>query len=173
MMSTYFFKKTIFLLFALTWAIGILFIPIRIDHVTGRYSGTTPDNQVLTKSNELYVSTLLNFNGHPAAVPALFFFALMPFIVVLETMSIRKPFALIGKPFLQMQSFFLFLGGPYCYYMITYQQGVFYDTVHETEMAWGGLILVIQNILLAAFLFISVANQKGKLASFFLERKQQ
>ncbi|HET6991643.1 MAG TPA: hypothetical protein VFJ43_09985 [Bacteroidia bacterium] len=165
-------KRRIVLLLTLGWAITILFLPIRIDHVSGRYTGTTPDNQKFIPADEEHVSSLaVNFNGHPAGIPALFFFALMPFFVVAETFSFRRPFSLTGKPFLLMQAFFLFLGGPYCYYMITYQQGNFYDTVHKTSMAWGGVILVVQNVLLAAFLFISVANQKGKLASVFMERK--
>src|SRR4051812_21447143 len=115
--------RRIFLLLTLTWAICILFMPIRIDHVLGRYSGTTPDNQKFTPADEMHVSALaINFNGHPAGVPALFFFALMPFFVTAETFAFRRPFTLTGKPFLLMQSFFLFLGGPYCYYMITFQQ---------------------------------------------------
>lgn len=163
--------RKIFLLLTITWAIGLLFVPIRIDRISGRYSGTTPENQVFTPANEVHVSSLSkDFSGHPAGVPALFFFALMPFFVVLETMSFKRPFNLTGKPFLLMNAFFLFLGAPYCYYIITFQQGNFYDTVHHTEMAWGGFILVIQNVLLAAFLFSAVANQKGKTAMLFGQR---
>jgi hypothetical protein len=165
-------KKRILLLIAFLWAIGFLFIPIRIDKVKGYYKGDTPETQTFTPANEVHETSLaINFNGSPAGIPGLFFFALMPFFVIWESFSFKRPFSLPGKAFLQLQALLLFLGGPYCYYMITYQQGNFYDTVHETGMSWGGYILVIQDILLAAFLFSAVANQKGKTATFFGMRK--
>lgn len=165
-------KKRILLLITFLWAIGFLFIPIRIDTVKGYYHGDTPDTQTFTPANEVHETSLaINFNGSPAGIPGLFFFALMPFFVIWESFSFKRPFSLPGKAFLQLQALLLFLGGPYCYYMITYQQGNFYDTVHETGMSWGGYILVIQDILLAAFLFSAVANQKGWTAKFFGVRK--
>jgi hypothetical protein len=91
--------------------------------------------------------------------------------VVWESFSFKRPFSLPGKAFLQLEAFLLFLGAPYCYYMITYQEGNFYDTVHKTELGWGGYVLLAQDILLAAFLFSAVANQKGKTAKFFGERR--
>lgn len=164
-------KKRIFLLITFLWAVGFLFIPIRIDRVTGYYHGDTPDTQTFTPANEVHETSLaINFNGNPAGIPGLFFFALMPFFVVWESFSFKRPFTLPGKAFLQLQALLLFLGAPYCYYMITYQQGNFYDTVHETEMSTAGYILVVQNILVAAFLFSAVADQKGKTAKFFRAR---
>lgn len=165
-------KKRILLLLTFLWAIGLLFVPIRVDRVTARYEGTTPETQKYIPVNEVKVSSLaIGFNGSPGGIPGLFFFALMPFFVVWESFSFKRPFSLPGKAFLQLQALLLFLGGPYCYYMITYQQGNFYDTVHQTGLGWGGFILVIQDVLLAAFLFSVVANQKGKTAQFFGARK--
>ncbi|MDQ3108482.1 MAG: hypothetical protein M3R17_01185 [Bacteroidota bacterium] len=165
-------KRRILLLLTFLLAIALLFVPIRVDRVTGYYHGNTPETQNFTAANEVHVSSLaIGFNGSPGGIPGLFFFALMPFFVVWESISFKRPFSLPGKAFLQLQALLLFLGGPYCYYMITYQQGNFYDTAHETGMSWGGYILVIQNILLAAILFSAVANQKGKTAKFFGERK--
>ena len=164
-------KKGILLIICFFWAIGFLFIPIRKDVVTMRISGDTPDTQVFTPVNEVHVSSLaIDFNGSPGGIPAILFFALMPFFVVWESFNFKRPFTLPGKAFLQLQSILLFLGAPYCYYMITYQQGNFYDAVHKTEMAIGGYILCAVDILLAGFLFSVVANQKGKTAQFFGER---
>ena len=163
--------KRILLIITFLWAIGLLFVPMRVDRVTGYYSGNSPDTQKFTPANEEHVTSLaIGFNGSPAGIPGLLFFALMPFFVVWESFSFKRPFSLSGKAFLQLQALFLFLGGPYCYYMITYQEGNFYDAVHTTEMAWGGFVLTLQNILLAGLLFFAVANQKGKLAEFFGER---
>lgn len=161
-------KKRILLLIAFLWAIGLLFVPIRVDRVTGYYHGDTPETQNFTPANEVHESSLaIHFNGNPGGIAGIFFFALMPFFVVWESFSFQRPFSLPGKAFLQLQALLLFLGAPYCYYMITYQEGNFYDAVHQTEMSWGGYVLVIQNILLAAFLFSAVANQKGRTAQFF------
>lgn len=165
-------KKRILLLLTFLWAIGLLFVPIRVDKVTARYEGNTPETQKYIPVNEVKESSLaIGFNGSPGGIPGLFFFALMPFFVVWESFSFKRPFSLPGKAFLQLQALLLFLGGPYCYYMITYQQGNFYDTVHQTELGWGGFILVIQDVLLAVFLFSVVANQNGKTAQFFGARK--
>jgi hypothetical protein len=165
-------KRRILLLVTFCWAIGLLFVPIRIDRVTGYYHGNTPETQNFVPANEVHVSSLaIGFNGSPGGIPGIFFFALMPFFVVWESFSFKRPFSLPGKAFLQLQALLLFLGAPYCFYMITYQQGNFYDAVHETEMSWGGYVLTIQDILLAVFLFSVVANQKGKTAKFFGERK--
>ncbi len=164
-------KKRVLLLITFLWAIGFLFIPIRIDRVTGYYHGDTPDTQTFTPVNEVHETSLaINFNGNSGGIPGLFFFALMPFFVVWESFSFKRPFSLAGKAFLQLQALLIFLGAPYCYYMITYQQGNFYDTVHQTEMSTAGYILVVQNILVAVFLFSVVANQKGRTAAFFGKR---
>jgi hypothetical protein len=165
-------KKRILLLLTFLWAIGLLFVPIRVDRVAGYYHGDTPETQTFTPAKEAHVSSLaIGFNGSPGGIPGLFFFALMPFFVVWESFSFKRPFSLPGKAFLQLQALLLFLGAPYCFYMITYQEGNFYDTVHKTELGWGGYILLAQDILLAAFLFSVVANQKGKASAFFGERK--
>jgi hypothetical protein len=167
-------KKRILLLLTFLWAIGILFVPIRKDEVKGYYHGNTPETQTFTKADEVHECSLaIGFNGSPGGIGGIFFFALMPFFVTWESFSFKRPFSLPGKAFLQLQALLLFLGGPYCYYMITYQEGNFYDTVHETNLSWGGYILVFQNILLAAFLFSAVANQKGWTAQFFGERNTQ
>jgi hypothetical protein len=165
-------KRRILLLITFLWAVGFLFIPIRKDVVSVRITGNTPDTQVFTPVNEVHICSLaIDFNGSPGGIPGLFFFALMPFFLVWESFNFKRPFTLPGKAFLHLQSLLLFLGAPYCYYMITYQQGNFYDAVHKTEMAWGGYVLCAIDILLAGFLFSAVADQKGKTAQFFGERE--
>jgi hypothetical protein len=166
--------RRILLIFTILWVVGLLFVPMRRDVVTGYYKGDSPETLKLVAVNEVHVTALASaegFNGGPGAVGGLIFFALFPFFIVWQSFSFKRPFSLSGKAFLQLEALFLFLGGPYCYYMITYQEGNFYDAVHETSLAWGGFVLVLQNVLVAGLLFFAVANQKGKLAKFFGERK--
>jgi hypothetical protein len=166
--------RRIFLIITILWVVGLLFIPMRRDVISGHYTGNSPETQKFVPAHEEHVTALLSeggFNGGPGAVGGLLFFALFPFFIVWESFNFKRPFSLPGKAFLQLEALLLFLGGPYCYYMITYQQGNFYDTVHITSLAWGGWLLVLQNVLVAALLFIAVANQKGKFAKFFGERE--
>jgi hypothetical protein len=158
----------------LLWVVGLLFVPMRRDEITGYYTGNSPETLKLVGVHEEQVTAMLSpggFNGGPGAVGGLLFFALFPFFIVWESFSFKRPLSLTGKAFLQLEALFLFLGGPYCYYMITYQQGNNYETVHHTSLAWGGILLVLQNIIVAALLFLAVGNQKGKLAKFFEERE--
>src|SRR5882757_5284398 len=111
-------KRRLFLLLAFLWGIGFLFVPVRREIVTGYYTGTTPDNQVFTPKYEVHQSSLaFHFDGNPAGIPGILFFALMPFFVIWESFSFKRPFTLPGKAFLQLEALLLFLGGPYCYYM--------------------------------------------------------
>lgn len=165
--------RRIILALTFLWMVGLLFVPMRRDVITGHYIGDSPETQQFVPAHEEHVTALLSpegFNGGPGAVGGLIFFALMPFFVVWESFSFKRPFSLSGKAFLQLHALFIFLGAPYCSYMITYQQGNFYDTVHVTSMAWGGIVLFVQNVLLAALMFVAVANQKGRLAKFYDER---
>ena len=165
-------QRRLLLAIVFLWGIGISFLPIRNDVVTGYYKGETPDTRVLVPAHETHTSSILiGFNGHPGGIAGLMLFALFPFLIVWESFSIRRPFSLPARAFLQLQALMLFLGGPYCFYMATFEEGNFSDAVHTTQMGWGGWILFAQDILLAAFVFTIVANQKGKFAELFEERE--
>ncbi|HTL80138.1 MAG TPA: hypothetical protein VL651_00460 [Bacteroidia bacterium] len=164
--------RRILLLICFLWVVGFIFIPIRKDLLTGQYTGNTPETSVLSAQNEVVSSSLaIGFNGHPAGILGIILFALMPFFIVWESFSLKRPFSYPAQAFLKLQSLLCFLGAPYTYYMITYQNGNFSDSIHHTQMGEGGYILFVQNILVAIFLFGIVGNQKGKWAQFFDERK--
>ncbi|HLG03878.1 MAG TPA: hypothetical protein VI731_09810, partial [Bacteroidia bacterium] len=134
--------------------------------------GNSPATHQLIPANETVSSALFSgFNGHPAGIAGLMFFALMPFFLVWESFGIRRPFSYPANAFLKLQALFLFLGAPYCYYIATYQHGIFYDREHTTELAWGGWILFVQNIFFGALIFTIIAAPNGKLAALF-EQKQ-
>lgn len=164
-------QRRLLLLATFLWAAGLLFLPIRDELVTGYFSGNSPETQTFLAANEVHTCSIaMGFNGHPAGIMGLVFFALMPFFVVWQSFSLRRPFSLPARAFIQMQALLLFLGGPYCYYMITFQQGYFSNAEHTTEIAWGGWILFAQNILLAIFLFSALAMPDGKTARLFGRR---
>ncbi|MGL5889639.1 MAG: hypothetical protein ACRC3B_07135 [Bacteroidia bacterium] len=160
-------KRKLLLLLTFLWVVAYLFIPIRNDAVSVVYEGISPETLVLRAEASDNYSTLLNFNGHPGGIIGILFFLMMPFFIVWESFSIHRPFAIPVRAFLQLQALLLFLGAPYTYYMITYHHGVFRNTTHETVMAWGGVLLCIQNILLAVYLFWILAIPEGKAAGFF------
>lgn len=165
-------KRRIILFFFLLWGTGLLFLPIRNDIVTGYYHGTTPETRTTDTIHETITSSIvIGFNGHPAGILGLIFFAMMPFFVTWQSFGIKRPFALGQRAFLQLQALLLFLGAPYCYYMATFAFGNFYDAEHTTTMAIGGWILFAQNILLGLFIFSAIAMQNGITGRFFDERK--
>lgn len=165
-------QRRILLLFTFLWGVAFLFIPIRYDVVSAVYDGTTPETMQLRTVSALNPCTLLNFNGHPAGIVGILFFVLMPFFVVWQSFSITRPMGIGVRAFLQLQALLLFLGAPYLHYMITYQHGVFRNTQHDTQMAWGGVVLVVVNILLAVFLFWTLAAPESKPARFYLQRAE-
>ena len=151
--------------------VGFLFIPIRKDILSGQYTSDIPDTNTLIAQSKVVTSSLVfGFNGHPAGILGIIFFALMPFFVVWESFNIKRPFSFPAQAFLKLQSLLCFLGAPYVFYMITYQNGNFSDSIHRTEMGEGGYILFAINIIVAVYLFGVVGNQKGKWAQFFDER---
>lgn len=164
-------SRRLLLLFCFLWAVGCLFFPVRHDNVTGRYTGDTPDTHQFIPASETVTSSLaIGFNGHPAGIAGLFFFLLMPFFIVWESFSFKRPFSYGANAFMRLQALLLILGAPYCYYMATFEFGNFSNTEHTTTMAWGGWILFAQNLLLGILLFIVLASPKSRLASFFSER---
>ncbi len=164
-------NRRLLLLATFLWAAGLLFLPIRNEIVTGYFSGNSPETQTFRAANEIHTCSIaIDFNGHPAGIKGLVFFALMPFFVVWQSFSIRRPYTLPVRALIQMQALLLFLGGPYCYYMITFTQGYFSNAAYTTEVAWGGWILFAQNILVAVFLFTALAMPGGKTARLFSPR---
>jgi hypothetical protein len=164
--------RRIILFTCLVWGIALLFFPIRTDVITGRYTGNTPDTSVLTAVQESVTSSIaIRFNGHPGGIFALAFFAFMPFLVCWQSFGIERPFAIGKRTFLQLQALFLFLGAPYCYYISTFEFGYFYDTVHTTQMAFGGKILFAQNVLLSIFIFTAIGFSNGITGRFFELKK--
>lgn len=163
-------QRRILLLATFLWVVAYLFIPIRNDAVSSVYEGISPETLKLRAAVSDNYSSLLNFNGHPAGIAGIIFFLLMPFFVVWQSFNIQRPFGIAVRAFLQLQALLLFLGAPYTYYMITYQHGVFRNTAHITDMAWGGWLLCTQNFLLAVYLFWVLAVPEGKAARFYNER---
>ena len=166
-------QRRLLLLLTFLWVVAYLFIPIRNDVVSEVYEGVSPETLVLRAEASDNYSTLLNFNGHPAGIVGILFFLMMPFFIVWESFSINRPFAIPARAFLQLQALLLFIGAPYTHYMITYQHGVFRNTTHETALAWGGVVLCAQNILLAVYLFWILAIPEGKAAEFFDLQKEE
>ncbi|MBI3511235.1 MAG: hypothetical protein HY064_11270 [Bacteroidetes bacterium] len=164
-------RRRILLLLTFLWMIGLIFIPVRKDILSGHYEGDTPTTSHLVKKNQVVSSSVaIGFNGHPGGIAALLFFMLMPFFIVWESFNLKRPFSFPARTFLQLEALLLFLGAPYCYYIATYQNGNFYEDVHKTELAIGGDILFVQNIVIAVYLFVVLGNPNGKWAQFFDER---
>ncbi|HTF02424.1 MAG TPA: hypothetical protein VK826_00300, partial [Bacteroidia bacterium] len=86
---------------------------------------------------------------------------------VLQSFSMRRPFGLATTAFLKLQATLMFIGGPYVWYIITYQQGYFANTVHETSPGWGGWLLIAYVIGSGMTLYWMLTVPKGKLASLF------
>lgn len=161
-------KKRLLLLALFLFGIALLFLPIRVDHVTGFIQGNTPSELKVIAANEDHsCSALIGFNGHPVGIAGIIFFALMPFFVVWQSFSITRPFGLASGAFLKLQATLMFIGAPYVWYMITYEHGYFGNTMHETYPAFGGWILVAYEFLSGILLFTMLANPKGKLAKLF------
>lgn len=150
----------------------MLFVPIRQEIITGIYTGDTPETQKFIPAS--YVETCsiaIGFKGHPGGIVGLFFFLLMPFFIVWESFSFKRPFSYGAMTFMRLQALLLFLGAPYCFYIATYDEGYFIDRRHETTLAWGGWLLFALNILLGIFLFTALVAPNSRLARFFPERK--
>lgn len=163
-------KKRLLLLALFLFGVTLLFLPVRVDHVSGIIQGNNPtDLKVIDANEDYYCSVLIGFNGHPVGVAGLIFFALMPFFVVWQSFSMTRPFGLATSAFLKLQAMLMFIGGPYVWYMITYEHGYFGNTNHETFPAIGGWILIGYQITSGILLFTILANPKGKLATLFDE----
>ncbi|GAB4136982.1 MAG: hypothetical protein Fur0041_11610 [Bacteroidia bacterium] len=155
------------------FAIGIvlLFLPVRNDVVTGYYSSDDPATRTLIPAQETHVSSvLIGFNGHPAGIAGLIFFALMPFFVIAQSFSVKKPFTLPARALIQLQALLMFIGGAYVYYIITYQHGYFSNAEHTTEPAWGGWIFVVYEIFFGVILFWILADPESKPGRLFENR---
>jgi hypothetical protein len=160
-------QRRFLLVVTLLWVIAFLFIPIRNDVLSAYFDGNSPDTLHIRTTNQIESGSLLHFNGHPAGIVGILFFLLMPFFLVWQSFSIRRPFAIPIRTFLQLQALLLFLGAPYTYYIITYQHGVFSNMQHNTIMAWGGWLLCSQNVFLAVCLFWILASPESKPARFY------
>lgn len=163
-------KKRLLLAALFLFGVALLFLPIRLDHVSGIIEGNDPSHLKITDRNEdHYCSVLMGFNGHPVGIAGIIFFALMPFFVAWQSFSIRRPFGLAATAFLKLEATLMFIGAPYVWYMITYQQGYFENTMHETSPAFGGWILIAYEIISGILLYTILADPKGKLARLFDE----
>lgn len=154
------------------FGIALLFLPVRVDHVTQVISGNTPDSLTLTDTNmDYYCSVFIGFNGHPIGIALILLFALAPFGIVMQSFSITRPFGFAAVTFLRLQALLMFIGGPYLWYMITYQHGYFSHTTHETDPAWGGWLLIGYVVLAGILLYWIITDPKSKIAQLFDERK--
>ena len=163
--------KRILLFSALVIGIIVLFLPVRNDYVTGYYIGDLPDTQTIQPANDVFTaSVLINFPGHPAGIAGLILFALLPFLVLWQSFSIKRPFSLPARAFIQLQAMLMFIGGPYFYYMITFRSIAYADTVHTVGLAWGGWILCLQSVLGGILLFTVLLNPEGRIAQLFDKR---
>jgi hypothetical protein len=161
--------RRLLLLFCFLWAIAFLFVPVRKDIITGHFNGNP---ETVVPFNQTVISSLaIGFNGYPAGIAGAVFFLLMPFFLVWQSFSIKRPFSYAANAFLKLQSLMLILGAPYCHYMITSDYGTFSNTQHTATLAWGGWILFAQNILLGVWVFAALFSPGSRLAGIFQERK--
>ncbi len=164
-------KKRILLWALFLFGIALLFLPVRVDHVSQVVSGT-PDALTYTEKNEdFYCSVFIGFNGHPVGIALIMLFALAPFFVVAQSFSVTRPFSFAAVTLLRLQSLLMFVGGPYLWYMITYQHGYFSNTIHDTNPAWGGWLMISYVILSGILLYWMLVAPKSKIAQLFDERK--
>lgn len=163
-------QKRFLLLALFLFGVALLFLPVRVDHISGIIQGTNPSNlKVVATSEDYYCSVFVGFNGHPVGIVGLIFFALMPFFIVAQSFSVSRPFSFMAITLLRLQALLMFIGGPYVWYMITYQHGYFSNTTHDTSPAIAGWILISYVIVSGMLLFAMIANPKGKLAKLFDE----
>lgn len=164
-------KKRILLWALFFFGMALLFLPIRVDHVTQIISGSGPDSLTITETNELhYSSVFIGFNGHPVGIALLFLFALLPFFVVAQSFSVQRPFGFTAITLLRLQALLMFIGAPYVWYMITYQHGYFSNTTHTTSPAWAGWLLITYLIVGGILLYWILSDPKSKIAQLFSER---
>jgi hypothetical protein len=163
-------KRKILLWALFLFGIALLFLPVRVDHVTQIISGN-PDSLTYTDTNQdYYCSVFIGFNGHPVGIALIMLFALAPFFVVAQSFSITRPFGFAAVTLLRLQALLMFIGGPYLWYMITYQHGYFSNTTHETDPAWGGWLLIGYVILSGMLLYYILVAPKSRMAALFDER---
>jgi hypothetical protein len=163
-------KKKMLLWALFLFGIALLFLPIRVDHVSQVITGT-PDAITYSEANEdHYCSVFIGFNGHPVGIALLLLFALGPFGIVAQSFSIKRPFSFTAITLLRLQALLMFVGGPYVWYMITYQHGYFSNTVHDTNPAWGGWLLISYVVLSGILLYWILVAPKSKIAGLFEER---
>jgi len=164
-------KRRVLLWALFLFGIALLFLPVRVDHVSQVITGG-PDALTYTDANhDYYCSVFIGFNGHPVGIALIMLFALSPFFVVAQSFTIKRPFSFTAITLLRLQALLMFIGGPYLWYMITYQQGYFSNTVHETTPAWGGWILISYVILSGILLYYVLVVPKSKIAGLFDEMK--
>jgi hypothetical protein len=163
-------RKRVLLWALFLFGIALLFLPVRVDHVSQIISGT-PDAKVAVDANEdYYCSVFIGFNGHPAGIALIMLFALTPFFVIAQSFNVKRPFTFAAITLLRLQALWMFVGGPYLWYTITYQHGNFSNTVHETSPAWGGWILIGYIIGSGIALYWILVAPKSKIARLFDER---
>lgn len=161
-------SKKILLWALFLFGLTLLFLPVRVDHITGILAGNDPsDVHVVPVIQDYYSSALIGFNGHPAGILFLILFALTPFFVVAQSFSVSRPFGFTAIVLLRLEALLMFIGGPYLWYIITYDHGYFSDMKHETSPAIGGWILILYEIVSGILLYTILANPKGKLAQLF------
>lgn len=161
-------NKRILLWALFLFGITLLFLPIRVDHVTEIISGDQPDSLTTSKTDQdFYSSAFIGFNGHPVGIAGIMFFALMPFFVVAQSFSIHRPFGFAAGAILKLEATLMFIGGPYVWYMITYQHGYFSNTTHETSPAWGGWVLISYVVVSGMILYGILSAPKSKIAGLF------
>lgn len=164
-------KKRILLWALFLFGIALLFLPVRVDHVSQIISGN-PNALTITDTNQdFYCSVFIGFNGHPVGIALILLFALTPFFVVAQAFSTTRPFSFTATTLLRLQALLMFIGGPYLWYMITYQHGYFSNTTHETSPAWGGWLLIGYVILSGILLYWILVAPKSRIAALFDERK--
>lgn len=163
-------KKRILLWALFLFGIALLFLPVRVDHVTQIITGGPDDVSYTDFAQDHYCSVFIGFNGHPVGVALIMLFALAPFFVVAQSFSVKRPFTFAAVTLLRLQALLMFIGGPYLWYMITYQHGYFSNTVHVTEPAWGGWLMISYVVLSGILLYWILVAPKSKIAQLFAER---
>jgi hypothetical protein len=164
-------KKRILLWALFLFGIALLFLPVRVDHVSQIISGG-PDALTYTDAvQDYYCSVFIGFNGHPVGIALILLFALGPFGIVAQSFSVTRPFGFTATALLRLQALLMFIGGPYLWYMITYQHGYFSNTIHETEPAWGGWLLIGYCVLSGILLYWILVAPKSRIAEIFEERR--
>jgi hypothetical protein len=107
-------KKRILMWALFLFGIALLFLPIRVDHVTQIIAGENPDTVTYIDTNEdFYCSVFFGFNGHPVGIVLIMLFALTPFFVVAQSFSVKRPFSFTAVTLLRLQALVMFVGGPY------------------------------------------------------------